>query len=179
MENDTSLPLYTFRQSIFFLASKLLLVEILFSFLYLLVRIPKFLLFDYLIPVETLLQVHWFGIAYYIVIAILQVIFILFVVLQYTNEYYEIKPQLIVRKKGIISHIKETYSLRNIERITVHQGIVGRWFHFGDVELYNPSLKETNYLVGVPNPSFIAQQIEHVVARLTSLRMMPRSHDPS
>ncbi len=169
--NDVALV--TFRQSIFFLIYRLIGIEILLALLYLLLRIPKTFLFGLDIPFDTLVQIQWIGVVYFIILSIIQTALVIYVVIQYESQSYEVHQQLLAKNSGIINKNTETYSIRNIESVIVKQGILGRLFKYGDVTIHNPALKQDFHLPGIPNPHYYADLIENSVARITQLRMAP------
>lgn len=77
------------------------------------------------------------------------------------NNYYEVLPGVLIHKKGIFGTKSTTFSLSNIEYQEVKQGLFGRIFKYGTIEIFNPLLKQTFWLRNIPFPHRQLNAIQH------------------
>jgi hypothetical protein len=161
-----------FQQSAFYLISNILIIQIIFTSLYLILRFPKIYLYNFQFSLDFLQGLQWFGIFYYLTLTIIQISIIVYLIIQHEHEYFELKPLLLAKNHGIANRKKETYSLRNIETVTVEQNLLGKWFNFGDIKLYNSYSKSYLIVRAIPNPYFYASKIEEVIGKITQGRMI-------
>lgn len=68
---------------------------------------------------------------------LVKIIITSYVVLLWLNEYYEITPEYIYYKKGIIFKKKEQYRIDHIRRIKVEDSFLGEIFNFATITLYD------------------------------------------
>ena len=93
------LPYVTVRQSIALLLLRLIVIEILASFF--VVIFNGFLVSSVTNDAIQPLLVR-FNVPIYIFLVILKILLVIYVVLQWVNEYYRITPKEIIHKKGFI-----------------------------------------------------------------------------
>lgn len=86
------------------------------------------------------------------VIGALKVFLTVYVVLLWLNEYYEITPENIIHKKGIIHRTTETYSLDKVRVIDVQDTFLGELFNYATVTLYDIRLHKYLDLYLIHNP---------------------------
>ncbi len=139
----------TIRQSIFFLHLRLVALEILaaasiIAFHTLLVATPLKEQFGQNIIV--------FNVPLFVVLVFIKFSFTILVILQWLNEYYEIRPEEVVFRKGFIFKREKRYLLTHIGEVTLEQGIFGRIFNFGTVKLFNWTTEREEYLYLIHNP---------------------------
>lgn len=60
-----------------------------------------------------------------------------YVVLLWLNEYYEITPEYIYYKRGLIFKKTEQYRIDHIRRINVEDSFIGELFNFATITLYD------------------------------------------
>ncbi len=148
------------RQTPLFLGLKLVILELVFSGIYLLLRLPlHFFEFDIPFIDETFL----FYAIIFTLFTLIEVVLILLPLLQWANEYYEITQYEIVHHKGVVSHSQQIYPLNNIEAIIIEQGLLGRMFHYGTITLRNPVLNKTIYLYLISHPEKYMEIIKNQI----------------
>lgn len=86
----------------------------------------------------------------------------IYVVLQWLNDYYEITPDYIYHKKGIIFRRTEQYKIDHIRRIDVQDTFLGELFNFATVSLYDIRLNKYLDLYLIHNP----QRYAHILKEL-------------
>lgn len=150
------------RQSISFLLLKLILIDILTGAGLLFF----FLLFSTNLSLEIKLVFFSSHIFYFIGIIVLKTFLSLFAVLQWLFEYYEIWPNKVIHKKGIVWTKKEEHEFRDIKYLGIEQGLFGRLLNFGTISLFDwkNEAKATLYLIH--NPKKYYQLLQHLVPTL-------------
>ena len=68
---------------------------------------------------------------------LVKIIITCYVVLLWLNEYYEITPEYIYHRKGLIFKKREQYRIDHIRRITVEDSFLGEMFNFATVTLFD------------------------------------------
>lgn len=77
-------------------------------------------------------------------IGLLKVALTSYIILLWLNEYYEITPDSIVHKSGIIFKKKERYDLEKVRAMNVDDSIIGEMLNFATITLYD--LRMQRYL---------------------------------
>ena len=149
-----------FRQSHIILIFKLLFIEILLVFLYLVIRIPKSLLLSSYFDTSQNTFLNIAGIVYFSLLSLFELFLVLQVVLNWANEEYEIREGSVIHRKGIFRLKEEIFTLRNLASSRISQNFFGKIFNFGTITLSSPILKKDIYLVNVHNPKKIIISLE-------------------
>ena len=99
-----------------------------------------------------------------------------YVVLDWLNEYYEIRSDRFIHRKGIFSRKDEEYPFVNIESVKLSQGFIGRLFNYGTLELFEfkPIKYRTMYLIH--NPARYLHILESLMPEATVEKEVPREH---
>lgn len=163
----------TIRQSIFFLVLKLLFLEIVTT---LCIIIVHTLLFSpHVIPQisETIRQLN---IPLLLVLISLKTIAMIYIILEWLEEYYEITPEQVIHKKGFIFRREERYSLKHLERLHVQQGIFGRIFNFGSVKMYDWVLGKDIQLYLIHNPMKYHAILKTILPEADQEKTIVREH---
>ena len=161
MENDKKdegivVSHITIRQSISILLLKLILLEIIAAIVFIVFR-TTFLstqatdMFPYLDIYTS--RFFLFGVA-------IKTLLTIYISLRWINEYYEIFPNLVRHKRGLIWVKKEQFSLNDIQSVKVEQGLIGKIFNFGTLSLFDWKLKEYQYLYAIHNPMKYVKVVE-------------------
>lgn len=85
-------------------------------------------------------------------VGILKVIFSTFIILQWLNEYYEITPEYIYHKKGIIFRKVEEYRVDHIRRMEIQNSFLGELFNFATITLFDIRFNKYLDLYLIHNP---------------------------
>lgn len=83
-----------------------------------------------------------------------------YVVLQWLNEYYEITPENIVHKSGIIFKKTEMYELNKIRVLDVQDSFLGEIFNYATMTLYDIRLNKYLVMYLVHNPQRYAKVLK-------------------
>lgn len=127
------------RQSIVILIAKLILIDVILAgvvlgFYFLIVN--NMLLFGE--PSEaTGLFLVCFGL-----MGIIKIVIGIYVVLLWLNEYYEMTPEYVVHKTGIIFKKQEQYRIDHIRRINVEDSFMGELLNFATITIYDIRLNK-------------------------------------
>ena len=164
MEGNTNLTpgINMIRQSPMTMVLRLLVIELIISIVYLLIRFPKALISN-TIPENLFLEFSFLGILIYLFLLIIQFGLIIWVMANWLNEYYEIKPKMIVHHFGVFSRHQESFNVSNVESFSVDQGFWGRVFGYGTIKFFSPVLKQEYYLFNVSQPDLLRQKIEEII----------------
>ena len=148
-QNKISVTHINIRQSIFFLLLKLLVLDMFAVFIILLFFSSLSAPF---ISDWVKLQIISHNLLFFLLLGFLKIFITLFVVLQWLNAYYEIWPNSIAHKRGIIWKKEEKFPFGHIRSIKVEQGAFGRLFTYGTLSLYDYSLRRYATLYSIHNP---------------------------
>lgn len=153
MKNQSE-AVYVIRKSFPLLILRIIMVELLLESIYLLWRIG----IDFMpFAVDTRTFLHQFTTIIFIIVTILQVFLLLAIVLKWSNDYYELQEDEVIKMSGIFSKNGKAFAYQNIQSITVQQSFLGRMLRYGTVYLYIPVLGQDIAFNEIPNPyAFIA-----------------------
>lgn len=80
-----------------------------------------------------------------------------YAILLWLNEYYEITPEFVSHRKGIIHRTQEKYKLENLRKIIVDNTLFGEIFNFGTVSFYDIRLNKYLDMYLIHNPDRYAR----------------------
>lgn len=169
IDNITTHSLSLIRQTPIVLLVRLLFLEFLISIFYVVLRIPK-LLIGSGIDQSLLSDLNLVTLGAFIFLSVVQMILITMVSLGWANEYYVIKSDGVLHRRGVLTLKEETFSLTNIEALTVEQDIWGRLFNFGSIRFFSPVLKQEYSISNISNPINVKSVIENIVSDSKALR---------
>lgn len=150
------------RQSIFFLVLKLMLMDIFASILALVYFFSVSNQFTPSILSNTILMYNvWF----FMILIVIKFTLTIYVVLGWINEYYEIWPTFIIHKRGFIIKNQEKHPLSHLRSIKVEQGVLGKFFGYGTITIYNWYLERHTSLYLIHNPIKYYNIIESLIPR--------------
>ncbi len=165
MERKISVTHINVRQSIFFLLLKLLVIDLISAFV-------AWLFFSSFgiagLSDEMKLQFISGSKIYFVILIFVQIYLTLFVVVQWVNEYYEISKDMVTHRRGFIWKKEDQYPLRHIRLVRIEQGIIGRIFGYGTIELLDWDLAKYTTLYLVHNPMKYFYILEGLLPRATS-----------
>ncbi len=149
MEQKITLTHLNVRQSIFILLAKLVFADLVLALVviglyFIVVQCGDYTRFA---SESTLIFLVTFGI-----MGIIKIALSAYIVLMWLNEYYEITPETVVHKSGIIFKKTEKYRLEEIREMDLQEGILGEMFQFGTITLYDPFLNKSLDMYLIHNP---------------------------
>lgn len=172
-ENKISVTHINIRQSIFFLLLKLVILDLIAVFLILLFFSSISAAF---ISDTIKLQIISHNIFFFLILGLLKIFITLFVVLQWLTTYYEIWPNSIVHKKGIIWKKEEKHTFGHIRLIKIEQGVLGRLLAYGTLSLYDYSLRRYASLYLIHNPIKYFHILDDLLPRAQKEKEILREH---
>jgi hypothetical protein len=150
-EHSITVTHLNIRQSIAILLAKLILTDILLSivvigFYFLLVQADNNL--NQGVSQNSIIFLIVFG-----AIGLVKLIISSYIVLQWLNEYYEITPEAVIHKRGIVHKRSEKFSLDKIRAVRVEDTFLGEIFNYATVSLYDIRLNKylDMYLIHHPD----------------------------
>lgn len=85
-------------------------------------------------------------------LGITKVFLTMYIVLSWLNEYYEITPENIIHKKGIIFTKTEQYALDKIRTMDIQDNLIGELCNFATITLYDIRLNKYLDMYLIHNP---------------------------
>ena len=137
----------TVRQSIFFLVLKLLFLEAVAAGSIIAFHLA---LSNYATMYS--LNISFFNIPIFVLLVLLQTVFMIYVIVNWLEEYYEITPMEVIHRKGFLFRKEERYILDHVGSITLEQGLLGRIFNFGSLKLFDWALEENIHIYLIHSP---------------------------
>lgn len=149
MTEKITLTYLNIRQSIAILLTKLVITDLILAtivigFYFVLVQGGTFTQF---IAENTVIFLIVFA-----TIGIFKIFLSIYVVLFWLYEYYEITPEHIVHRKGIIFRKKEMYNIDKVRAIDVQDSFLGELFNFATITLYDLRLRKYLDMYLIHNP---------------------------
>lgn len=101
---------------------------------------------------------------FFIAIQLVELFVIVYILLKWFYQYYEISHDGIVYKKGILFSSKKIYAFKNIESVKLKQGILGKLFNLGTISIYLPVLKKNLHMYFIPRPDECLSTLEKMLS---------------
>ncbi len=139
----------TIRQSISFLLIRLVTLEIV-SVLGLILSLVFF--FNDQVQDRLGDLILFINIPFFALVVLVKTIVMLFIVIQWLNEYYEITPKYIVHKRGFLFKKEERNTLMHLGKVSLEQNLLGRLLNYGNVKVFNWALEKEITLYLIHNP---------------------------
>lgn len=136
------------RSSLSILVSKLVVLEIIFAVI---------------VSISYIIFVDIFGFSLLLALIITKIVLIIYVLLSWTNEYFEITADQIIHYKGIFFKKEKRYSITNIRQIILHQGFLGKLMDFGTIEFFDYAVKKYFRLYQIHNPQRYFNLLNEIV----------------
>lgn len=150
--NDTTLERrMVIRQAKFLLGLRMVIVHICFFSAYAI----------FLLIFSDLSDLKRMQVFLFLNLAELAVLF--YAVLRWHNHFYLVRPDKILTSRGVFLRRQRYFALKNIESITVRQGVFGKILGFGSLQLYAPTLNDRINMFGINNPCLKQAIIERLL----------------
>ncbi|PCC98015.1 PH domain-containing protein [Halopseudomonas pelagia] len=118
--------------------------------------------------IESLFQLHWFARVPMIIWIILAIPTLGITLLLALYEYLKLRSieqgvtnKRVILKTGFISRHTEEMKLNSIETVEIRQGVMGRMFGFGTIEVTGRGISDVVFK-GVDEPMVVKRRIESV-----------------
>lgn len=161
------------RQSIFFLILRLIVLDIIAVFFILVFFSSLSVPF---VSDALKLKVIGYNMPFFLVLGLIKFFVTLFVVLQWLSTYYEIWPNSIIHKKGIVWKKEEKFPFGHIRLIKIEQGILGKLLTYGTLSLYDYSLRRYASLYLIHNPIKYFHILDGLVPKAEKEKEILREH---
>lgn len=138
-EDKITLTYLNIRQSIVILIAKLVLIDVILAI---------FIVGFYFLIVQSSLTVSNLGVATYLFLGlfaatgVFKIFISCYVVLLWLNEYYEITPEFVIYRRGVIFKKQEQYRIDHVRRIDVEDSFIGEMLNFATITLYDIRLNK-------------------------------------
>ncbi len=110
-----------------------------------------------LLPVTgTLQEVRWFAV---LLVALVVFVFLDVQYIRWRAESYTITDQRIIIRRGVISRFSRAIGLSRVQDVTTYQGLFGRIFGYGTVEVETAGRDGAEVLTLVPDPMYFRNAI--------------------
>ncbi len=115
-----------------------------------------------------------FLVPFVVVLVLLQLIkaggeiyYMLAITLKWIGSFGYMVGHHLVIHRGIVTVDEKVYELNNLRTIAVEQGVLGRWFNYGDIMLTiaQAGVQEQVRLVGIADPRKYEKQFEQFLGK--------------
>lgn len=160
------------RQSIAVLLAKLVLADFILAFL---VFACYFLLVQGDTWMQTRFSTSFIFLGVFAMLGMCKILLSIFIVLRWLHEYYEITPEYVIHKKGIIFRKSEQYGLDKVRMMDVQDTFIGELFNFATITLYDIRLNKYLDLYLIHNPQRYAKILKtlrpHIEIKTDRIRL--------
>ena len=149
--------LYVIRKSFPFLVARIILSELLLECIYVGYRVVV-----YFVNLQDLSMVNLLnnlGTLVFVAVSVIQVTLLIYLVLSWLGETYELNVDQIEHKKGVFGKTSQSFLYTNIQQITTRQSFIERIFNTGSVNLFIPALGHDVIFTEVPSPDAFAELV--------------------
>jgi len=108
-------------------------------------------------------QLRLYSIPVFCGFLVIKMLFSVYIVLQWINEYYEITPTVIYHRSGVIFKKEEKYILGHIRMVEVFQSFYGRLLNFGTIGLFDYRRNKYEDMFMIHNPMRYSAIIETLI----------------
>ncbi len=150
IDHEFPIPFVT-RKTPVVLLYRLLLIAFVFEALYVLLRL--------LFPESAVVGSVWT----FVILAGLQLAAALYLILDWFMETYEVHQDDIHHNRGILFRREQTYPYNNMQAITCRQSPLGRAFHYGEVQIFIPTLGQELSFSQIPHPHHFISTVRHIL----------------
>ena len=163
----------TIRESISFLLFRLIVLEVIAASLVIVLRAA------YLSqPVQGGSQTiaTFLDTPAFLIIVFIKILIMVFVIVEWLNEYYEITPTEVIHKKGLVFRREERNKIEHLGSVKMDQGVIGRILNFGTIKLYNWATEKNVQLYLIHNPRKYRHILRTIIPTADEERKVIREH---
>lgn len=161
----------TIRQSIFFMLLRLIFLDIIAALFVIAYFSP--ILFPYFSE-QTKLFILSANVFYFLTLLLAKFLLTLYIISAWLNDYYEIAPDKIIHRSGILWRRIDEDSLDHVRSVGIKQGLFGRLFNFGTIRFFDWDLRKYNYLYQIHNPNKYIHVLEDLLPEVNREREIIR-----
>ncbi len=100
---------------------------------------------------------------YHFILIFIQILAIVFVFIRWYTFYFSIKDDYIINISGLIVKKKRIVNYSNISSVNYRQGILGRVFNYGDLNLELIGEGNSFVIQNIDSPDLIVNKIEKYI----------------
>lgn len=153
----------TVRQSITILVLKIVTIDIVAAAIFL---FSYSVIFNTVVSATLDLEPNSYNRVVFLVLVFLKISLTLYLVLRWLNEFYEIKPNEIIHKSGIIFRKVKRHDLALIRQAQIKRGLIARLLNYGTIDLYDIRLQKEIELYLIHNPIKYLHILETIIPDL-------------
>jgi len=105
----------------------------------------------------------WSFLTVLLAVGFVEMIVLFYAVIRWHNHYNMLRSDRILTSRGVFLRRQRLFAIKNIESISVRQGIIGKIFNFGTLHLYAPTLNHQIKMLGVNDPCHKEKIIEELL----------------
>ncbi len=154
-EQPASPPIFvekTVRKSVSLLIMRIVFIEVFLEAVYLLTRV---------VIDTTMSETSWPLL--FLGFAAVQLVVLIWLVLRWSNEYYQISADELRHCRGVINKHVDAYPYNNLQSIKVYQGLLGRILGFGKISVFVPTLGSNLDFTEIPHPEQFATTLKNAI----------------
>lgn len=163
----------TIRQSIFFLVIRIMAIELIAATALITFHI---FFFNPQLQQGILGSLAQFNIPVFIFLVIAKSALLIFIIMQWVDEYYEITTKDVVYRRGFFIKKEDRHKLEHIGYINLEQGALGRMFNYGTVKLFNWTTEKEILLYLIHNPRKYQHILEELLPEADKSKKVFRDH---
>lgn len=165
----------TIRQSISVLLLRLIVVELIAALGIILLHI---VLLSPSLPdlVKSIRATLIFNVPLFLVLVLIKTILMGSIIIQWLEEYYEITPEEVIYKRGLIFKKEETNILEHLGSLEIKQTFLGKIFNYGSLKLYNWAMEKEVYLYLIHNPMKYYSILQALLPEADEKKQIVREH---
>lgn len=172
-ERNIAVTHVTIRQSIFFLVLRMLTIEAIATTLVVLFHT---VLFSPQVSERIGTTAQLFNIPVFILLVMAKTGFLIFVIGQWLNEYYEITTSEIIYRRGLIFKREDKHKLDHIGSVELQQGFLGRIFNYGTLKLFVWTTEKEVLMYLIHNPRKYQNILEELLPEAEKSKKVFREH---
>lgn len=114
--------------------------------------------------------------SFFVFLGLMKILFTLYIILLWLNDYYEVMPEKVIHKSGVIWRTEQEYELEYVRTIKISQGLFGRIFDFGTIGLYDIRKNLVFDMYLIHDPHRYLHILEHLVKNPHEEKHIIRGH---
>lgn len=140
------------------LAFKIIILELLIEFVYLVVGALAQILTQ-----QTSSELNLISPFTQLLLLPVQIGVLIFMLTKWSSETYEIQGEELVMRYGVLKRTEKAYPYRNMQSVIVRQSVLERLIGAGTVSVFVPTLGTDLVFTEVPNPQEFAESVKKAI----------------
>lgn len=110
--------------------------------------------------VDGFLGINLVRLGIFLLLTSVEIALVFWLALKWMGEQYLIGGEELIHRRGVMQISEESFSLKNVQAVSMTQSFLGRLFDFGTVKFFSPVLKQEYILADIPSPMAVKMAIE-------------------